>query len=261
MSEFALEADRLCKSYGALLVSDNVSLRLRKGARHALIGPNGAGKTTLVGLLSGVIRPDSGHVHIIGKDMTRDSAAKRTRRGLIRSFQVTNLFPDMTVVENLYLAVSHQRRIGLDLFRPAGKRTDVLMRVEQIIDKVRLRDKASHKLSELAYGQQRLVELAIALALEPRILLLDEPAAGIPSSDIGLLLTVIEDLDPDITILMIEHDMQLVRRFATEATVLVRGKVLISGSLSDVMSSEDVHRVYLGRPKPASGSDKEPAYA
>lgn len=247
MSEYTLEARGLHKSFGALAVTDNVDLRLKKGARHALIGPNGAGKTTLVGLLSGVIRPSAGQVFLAGRDVTRARPALRTRLGMVRTFQLTNLFAEMTVIENLYLAVGQRYAIGFDLLHPAGRRGTVLDEVQALIVRMGMADYAQRKVSELAYGHQRLVEIAMALALEPRVLLLDEPAAGIPTSELAVLIDVIEQLDPAISVLIIEHDMELVRRVAREATVLVAGKVLLEGAIGAVMASDEVHRVYLGR--------------
>ena len=246
MSGYALEARALHKSFGMLVVTDGVDLKLKRGARHALIGPNGAGKTTLVGLLSGVLQPSSGQVLLNGQDVTALAPARRTRLGLVRTFQVTNLFPDMTVLENIYLAVSQHRGFGINLFKAAGRRRDVIDEAEALIARVKLTAQATRPVSELAYGQQRLIEVAIALALEPKVLLLDEPAAGIPTSELDLLLSAIDELDPDMTVLIIEHDMDLVRRIAREATVLVQGRVLIEGPIAEVMASEEVHRVYLG---------------
>ena len=259
--EYTLEARGLNKSFGALVVTDNVDLKLQKGARHALIGPNGAGKTTLVGLLSGVLRPTSGSVFLNGRDVTGLPPARRTRLGMVRTFQVTNLFPEMTVLENVFLAVSQNRQLGYSLFKPAGLELKAIEEAVALIERVKLSDHLTRQVSELAYGQQRLIEVAIALALEPKVLLLDEPAAGIPTSELELLLTVIEDLDPDMTVLIIEHDMELVRRFAREATVLVRGKVLVSGSIGDVMESEEVHRVYLGSAAKPKAKTREVAGA
>jgi branched-chain amino acid transport system ATP-binding protein len=247
MNEYTLEARGLRKSFGALSVTDDVHLKLKKGARHALIGPNGAGKTTLVGLLSGVIRPSSGQVFLAGRDVTRAQPAVRTRMGMVRTFQLTNLFSEMTVIENLYLAVGQKHPIGFDMFWPAGRRKGVLDEVGVLIDRMGLGKWAQKKVSELAYGHQRLVEIAMALALEPRVLLLDEPAAGIPTAELAVLVDVIEELDPEITVLIIEHDMELVRRVAREATVLVAGRVLLEGPIGAVMASDEVHRVYLGR--------------
>ncbi|MEQ8346510.1 MAG: ABC transporter ATP-binding protein [Sneathiellaceae bacterium] len=241
-----LQALRLNKHFGALQVTRDVDLSLERGARRALIGPNGAGKTTLVGLLSGVIRPSSGRILIDGRDVTDMSPARRTRMGLVRTFQISNLFQDMTVLENVYLAVSQERRRGLDLFRPAGRDHGSLDRAGELIRKVRLGPHADRLVAELAYGQQRLIEVAIALALRPRILLLDEPAAGIPTGELDLLLSVIDELDPDMAVLVIEHDMALVRRVARDVTVLVHGAVLTSGPTAEVLVSAEVRRVYLG---------------
>jgi branched-chain amino acid transport system ATP-binding protein len=247
MIEYTLEARGLRKSFGALAVTDDVHLKLKKGARHALIGPNGAGKTTLVGLLSGVIRPNAGQILLAGQDITRAQPAVRTRLGLVRTFQLTNLFAEMTVTENLYLAVGQRHSIGFDMLRAAGRRENVLDEVQALLDRIGMGDYAQRKVSELAYGHQRLVEIAMALALEPRVLLLDEPAAGIPTAELAVLIDVIEQLDPAITVLIIEHDMELVRRVAHEATVLVAGRVLLEGAIGAVMASDEVHRVYLGR--------------
>lgn len=257
----ALEARGLCKSFGALEVTKNVTLTLPRGARHALIGPNGAGKTTLVGQLSGVIQPSAGKVLIEGEDVTRLSPARRTRRGLVRTFQISNLFTDMTVIENIYLAVSQNRGLGTNLFRAAGRDSASLDRAMDLIRRVRLEAHADRLVSELAYGQQRLIEIAIALALEPKILLLDEPAAGIPTGELGLLFSVIEELDPELSLLVIEHDMELVRRVARDVTVLVHGAVLTSGPMAEVMSSSEVRRVYLGGADPDEAAADEVRHA
>ena len=246
MSELALETKGLVKRYGALCVANDVSMRLDKGARHALIGPNGAGKSTLVGLLSGTIRSNAGSVVLFGEDVTSFKPARRTKRGLVRTFQISSLFANLTVIENIYLAVSEQRGESFDIWRPAGRRREILETIEALLDEFGLKPQANRQMCELAYGQQRLVEMAIALALKPKVLLLDEPAAGIPSGETRLLMEAIERLPQDIAVLMIEHDMELVRRFAKEATVLVQGAVLMSGSVASVMASEEVRKVYLG---------------
>jgi branched-chain amino acid transport system ATP-binding protein len=224
-----------------------VSLRLPEGARHALIGPNGAGKTTLVSLLSGVVRPDSGRILLAGRDVTNADAALRVRQGLVRTFQINNLFRGLTVLENVFLAISEHAGASRAYWRPAGKHRDLLQRAEAVIERLDLAGDRHRKISEIAYGQQRLVEIAIALSLEPKVLLLDEPAAGIPGAELGRLLDVIERLPPALSILMIEHDMHVVRRFATEVTVLVAGTILMSGSPQEVMASDEVHTVYLGQ--------------
>ncbi|HKS17761.1 MAG TPA: ABC transporter ATP-binding protein [Bradyrhizobium sp.] len=246
MTGWALQTIGLAKRFGALVVSNDVSIALRPGARHALIGPNGAGKSTLVGLLSGTLRANDGRIILLGEDITDLAPAARTRRGLARTFQINSLFVNLTVIENLYLAITEQRRASFDFLRPAGRRRDILDAAEEMLEEFRLAPDANRKVAELAYGQQRLVEMAIALALRPKVLLLDEPAAGIPSGETRLLMEAIERLPDHMTILMIEHDMELVRRFAREVTVLVHGSVLLSGPLDEVMRSDEVRRVYLG---------------
>jgi len=243
---YALEAIGLCKSFGGLSVTRNVSLSLAPGARHALIGPNGAGKSTLIGLLSGVLRPDGGTVRLYGQDVTRDNLAQRVKRGLVRTFQVSSLFSGLTALENVYLAVSECAMRSWRPWAPAKADKAVLERAEAILCAVGLQDVQRRTISELAYGEQRLVEIAIALALKPKVLLLDEPGAGIPASQSDVLLHALDRLPSDIAILLIEHDMQLVRRFASDVTVLVEGSVLTTGNPCEVMQSSEVRTVYLG---------------
>jgi branched-chain amino acid transport system ATP-binding protein len=242
----SLLATGLCKRYGALQATDNVDLALRPGARTALIGPNGAGKTTLVQLLSGMVRADSGRLFVLGEDLTSASAATRARRGLIRTFQITSLFSKLTVLENLYIVLAQRSGHAFDFWRPAAKQRDILERAEALIEKLHLAEDAHRTVSEIAYGRQRLVEVAIALALEPKVLLLDEPAAGIPTSELDLLLDAVAELPQEISVLMIEHDMEMVRRFASEVVVLVQGRVLTVGTPNEVMADPEVQRVYLG---------------
>jgi branched-chain amino acid transport system ATP-binding protein len=247
MTSLALQARGLRKAYGALIVTNDVDLSLASGCRHALIGPNGAGKTTLVGLLSGALQPDSGHIALAGEDITGMGAHRRVKRGLVRTFQVSSLFPSFSVAENVYLAISEHAGVTSNLFKVAGRQRALLERVATLVERMGLQDDAHRQVSTIAYGKQRLLELAIALALEPKVLLLDEPAAGIPAAEAGLVLGAIESLPADIAVLMIEHDMQMVRRFASEVSVLVNGRILMSGKPQDVMSSDEVRAVYLGR--------------
>lgn len=247
MTPLALETVDLCKTFGALKVVDHVNLCLPQGARHALVGPNGAGKTTLIQLLSGVMRPDGGRILLAGINISGSSQQHRVKQGLVRTFQVTNLFRGLTVLENVFLAVSEQEGSSHQMIVAAGKRRNVIERAEAIIEQLGLSPDRHRRISEIAYGQQRLVEIAVALSLDPKVLLLDEPAAGIPSKEVSLLLDAVERLPADIAILMIEHDMHVVRRFATEVGVLVSGKILMSGPPEQVMSSEEVRTVYLGQ--------------
>jgi ABC-type branched-subunit amino acid transport system ATPase component len=243
----ALEAAGLGKSFDGLVVASDIDLRPPVGARHALIGPNGAGKTTLVGILSGVLAPDRGRILLMGRDITSEPPARRVPLGLARTFQVNNLFRDMTVLENVFLAVSERLGASRSMLRPARRRRDVLETAEQVILRVGLADSLQRRVAELSYGRQRLVELAIALSLEPKVLLLDEPMAGVPTAEAAWLFEALNALPPEIAILMIEHDMHIVRRFASEVTVLVGGRILMSGSPQEVMASPDVHAVYLGQ--------------
>ena len=252
MSGAALEAEGLCKAFGGLAVTRDVSLVLPRGARHALIGPNGAGKSTLVGLLSGVLSLDAGRVRVSGRDLTHASPAQRVRGGLVRSFQVSSLFAGLTALENTFLAVSAQARASYRVWRPARRERGLIERARAVLDDLGLACVADRRADELAYGQQRLLDIAVALASDPKVLLLDEPTAGIPSAETGLILDALERLPADIAILLIEHDMQVVRRFASAVTVLVEGSVLLTGAPGAVMEADEVRAVYLG----TSGRDR-----
>jgi branched-chain amino acid transport system ATP-binding protein len=242
----ALEIRSLNKSFGALAVTRDVSLSLGRGARQALIGPNGAGKTTLVNLITGVLRPSSGHILLEGQDITRLPQAARTRRGIARTFQINQLFRGLTVLENVYLAIAERDGACNHLWRPAGAERTVIDEALVHLDSLRLADDALKLVRELPYGRLRLVEIAIALALRPKVLLLDEPAAGVPSSESHLILDVIAGLDPDIAILIIEHDMDVVFRVAKRITVMVQGAVLTDGTPAEIVADERVRAVYLG---------------
>jgi branched-chain amino acid transport system ATP-binding protein len=246
VSPTALEIQGLQKSFGALQVTRDVNLTLERGARHALIGPNGAGKTTLVNLITGVLRPSTGKVLLNGEDITALSQARRSRRGIARTFQINQLFRGLTVLENLYLAIGERTRACNRLWRPAGAERAVIEEALEHLESLKLADDALKLVRELPYGRQRLVEIAIALAQRPRVLLLDEPAAGVPSSESHLILDVVGALDPDIAILIIEHDMDVVFRFAKQITVLVAGAVLTQGAPQAIIADERVRAVYLG---------------
>jgi branched-chain amino acid transport system ATP-binding protein len=246
VSQDVLRVENLSKSFGALRAANGIALSLERGARRGLIGPNGAGKTTLVGLLSGVLRPTSGRIELNGTDITHASPRRRVKRGLVRSFQISNLFKPFTVLENLYLALSEHLGAAGNMWQAAGKRSEVIERAMTILQQLRIEDDAHQRVDALPYGKQRLVELALALCLEPEVLLLDEPAAGIPSNETAIVIEALERLPVDIAILVIEHDMYVVRRFARDVTVLVEGTVLMTGTCDDVMSSDEVHAVYLG---------------
>jgi ABC-type branched-subunit amino acid transport system ATPase component len=243
----ALEVQGFNKAFGALPVTRDVSLTLERGTRRALIGPNGAGKTTLVNLITGVLKPSSGSVLLNGEDITGLSQADRARRGLARTFQINQLFRGLTVLENLGLAIGERDGHSNNMWRPIGTNRAVLDEALDHLESLRLVDDALKLVRELPYGRQRLVEIAIALAQKPRVLLLDEPAAGVPSSESHLILDVVASLDPDIAILIIEHDMDVVFRFARQITVMVQGAVLMEGTPNEIMNNEQVRAVYLGQ--------------
>ena len=246
MNSAMLETRGLCKSFGALEVARDVNFRLERGARHALIGPNGAGKTTFINLLTGVLPPSSGSVLLEGEDVTSLAQARRVKRGIARTFQINQLFRGLSVQENVCIAVSERLGVGGAMLRAAGRRADVLDEAARLIDMLKLGEDAGRRIGELPYGRQRLVEIAIALGLQPRVLLLDEPAAGIPSAESHILLDAIATLPKDIAVLIIEHDMDLVFRFAERITVLVGGAVFAEGTPAEIAANREVRSVYLG---------------
>jgi ABC-type branched-subunit amino acid transport system ATPase component len=242
----ALEVKGLNRAFGALPVARDIDLVLERGARRALIGPNGAGKTTLVNLITGVLKPSSGTVLLNGEDITATSQAERARRGLARTFQINQLFRGLTVLENLCMTIGERDGNCNNLWRPAGAKSVVIDEALDHLDSLRLTDDALKLVRELPYGRQRLVEIAIALAQKPRVLLLDEPAAGVPSSESHLILDVVAALDPEIAILIIEHDMDVVFRFASRIIVMVAGRILMEGTPAEIASDARVREVYLG---------------
>ena len=242
----ALDVRGLNRSFGALHVTRDVDLTLEKGARHALIGPNGAGKTTLVNLITGVLKPSAGQVLLNGEDITSWPQAQRARRGLARTFQINQLFRGLTVLENLCMTIGERDGNCNNMWRSAGAKRAVIDEALDHLAALRMVDDALKLVRELPYGRQRLVEIAMALAQRPRVLLLDEPAAGVPSSETHLILDVVASLDPDIAVLIIEHDMDVVFRFAREITVLVQGAVFIKGAPEAIRTDERVREVYLG---------------
>jgi ABC-type branched-subunit amino acid transport system ATPase component len=242
-----LETRDLCRNFGALVAARHIDFRLEAGARHALIGPNGAGKTTFVNLLTGVIPPTSGEVRLKGRDITAVAQAERVKLGIARTFQINRLFRRLSVLDNVAIAVAERLGAAPSMFRPAGRRRDVLEESMRLLETLRLTGDAGHRVAELPYGRQRLVELAIALGLKPDVLLLDEPAAGVPSAESHIILDAIESLPTQIGVLIIDHDMDLVFRFAREITVLVSGGVFATGSPREIAADPDVRAVYLGQ--------------
>ncbi len=246
MSARGLETHKLRKNFGALVVANDIDFRLEPGARHALIGPNGAGKTSFVNLVTGVLGASAGRILLDGDDITHLSPAARAKRGLVRTFQISALFRRLTLLENVTLAISEREGIADDLVRPAGHYRAVIEEAYGLLESLGLADEALRPVNELAYGRQRLTDIAVSLGLQPKVLLLDEPAAGVPSSETGAIIAMIERLPTDIALLIIEHDMDLVFRLANRITVLVQGSVLVEGPPAEIAADARVRQVYLG---------------
>jgi branched-chain amino acid transport system ATP-binding protein len=243
---YSLETRKLCKSFGALVVAHNIDFRLAPGDRHALIGPNGAGKTTFVNMLMGALPASSGAIFLGGDEVTRVPQSARVRRGLGRTFQVTTLFRNLPVLDNVALGIAERTGVARRMWRSASSYREITEEARSLLAALGLADDAAVRVADLPYGKQRLVEIAIALGLKPKVLLLDEPAAGVPSSESERILQTLENLPSDIAILIIEHDMDLVFRFARRITVLVQGAVLVEGTPEEIARDKRVHQVYLG---------------
>ena len=242
----ALLTRNLVRRFGGLVATNDVSITLERGARHALIGPNGAGKTTLINLLTGVLKPTSGTILLDGANITETSRARRVELGLVRTFQINQLFPGFTPLQSVGLAVS--RRLGLDrhMLRTIGSDRRVVEESVAVLERFDLIDVMNRQTGSLPYGKQRLLEIAVAIACEPRVLLLDEPAAGVPEGERGEIMDGLVALPEDVTVLLIEHDMDLVFRFAARISVLVQGALLLEGSAAEVAADPRVREVYLG---------------
>ena len=245
-AEVVLSCQGLVKRFGGITATDNVSLNLHKGARHALIGPNGAGKTTLINLLTGVLEPTSGSIALDGRDISRLAPHQRVRRGMVRTFQINQLFNSMTPLETLATVVSQQQGLGGQMWRRLGASAAVTRRSLALLDQFHLTEVMDQPTEQLAYGKRRLLEIAIALACEPRVLLLDEPVAGVPAGEREELLQTVAALPVDVSVLLIEHDMDLVFSFANRMTVMVNGAVLTEGDPQQIANDPQVKAVYLG---------------
>jgi len=242
----ALQTVALQKQFGALAVTRELSLEIEAGARHALIGPNGAGKTTVINLLTGVLKPNAGRILLEGTDITDLPVHRRVRRGLSRTFQINQLYADLTPLETIGLAVSERLGHGGDWWRGIGTRADVNAEIEENLARFHLLDVMNERTATLPYGKQRLLEIAVAIATRPRVLLLDEPAAGVPESERHDILAAVASLPRDVTVLLIEHDMDLVFSFADRISVLVAGSMLVEGPPDVVAGDPRVKAVYLG---------------
>ena len=246
MTAFALATQHLVKKFGGFVATDDVTLSVAAGSRHALIGPNGAGKTTLINLLTGFLEPTSGRVILGDEDVTSLPQHARVKRGLARTFQINRLFADMTVLQSVMLAVCERRGLGARFFNPVASHTGALDESAELLVRLRLADVANERTRNLAYGKQRLIEIALALAERPRVLLLDEPAAGVPTRESRELFETISQLPRDVTIVLIEHDMDLVFRFADRISVLVSGALLTEDVPEAIAKDRRVKQLYLG---------------
>jgi branched-chain amino acid transport system ATP-binding protein len=241
-----LEAINLEKRFGGIIATDNVCLKVEKGARLALIGPNGAGKTTLVNLLTGVLRPTSGKIFLEGRDISGLEPYERVHLGMARTFQINQLFGDLTPVETIGLAVCERMGRGADWWRLLGTEKTLVGRIAELIEQFHLADVMKDRTVALPYGKQRLLEIALAIACRPRVLLLDEPAAGVPEDERHDILAAVAALPKDVTVLLIEHDMDLVFSFADRIAVLVNGALFADGPPSEIANNPRVKSVYLG---------------
>jgi branched-chain amino acid transport system ATP-binding protein len=246
MSDNTLRTEGLSKQWGGFKANTDVSLNFEPGARHALIGPNGAGKTTFINLLTGGFPPTSGKVFLGGQDITKLAQHERVKLGMTRTFQINTLFAGMTVLESVVLAICERRGLQKVWWKTVAKHDEVIEEAMALLATLKLTNEANSITRSMAYGKQRLVEIALALATKPKILLLDEPAAGIPSAESKELFEVIAALPRDVTVVFIEHDMGLVFRFADRITVLVGGKVLTEGTPAEIAADPRVKEVYLG---------------
>jgi len=242
----ALRTEGLGKAFGDFRAVHDMTLSFETGARHALIGPNGAGKTTLINLLTGALRPTAGNIFPEGEAITGLPQHARVKRGMTRTFQINTLFPGLCVLDSVVLAICERKGIGRTWHKTVASHHAEIDEAMALLTSLRLQDDAHTITRNLAYGRQRLVEIALALATRPRILLLDEPAAGVPTGESTELFSVIADLPRDVTILFIEHDMGLVFKFADRITVMVGGQKLVEGTPAEIAADPRVKEVYLG---------------
>ncbi len=246
VSPLALSTRGLNKSFGSLVVASNVELRLPQGERYALIGPNGAGKTTLINLITGMLEPGTGQIFLGEEEITALKPEDRVKRGLVRTFQINTLFPHLNALEAVTLAVCERRGYAGTWWQKLPAYADAIEEAYAILMSLRLAASCYRPTHELAYGQQRLLEIALALATKPKVLLLDEPAAGVPQGESAELFSVIANLSKDIAVLFIEHDMNVVFRFANRIIVMVGGRILVEGTPKEIAADARVREVYLG---------------
>ncbi len=247
--EIALATRGLHKSFGSLVVARDIEINLPAGARYALIGPNGAGKTTLINLMTGMLAPNAGQIFLGEEDITALDPQARVRKGLARTFQINTLFPGLNALEAVTLAVCERRGVASEFWRNIATQRESIDEAHDILTRLRLGEDCYRPTRELPYGRQRLLEIALALATKPKVLLLDEPAAGVPHEESGEIFEVVASLSNDLTLLFIEHDMHVVFRFASHIIVLVGGAIYTEGSPAEISADPGVREVYLGKRK------------
>lgn len=243
---FALETRNLGKRFGGFVATNDVSLQVKPGARHALIGPNGAGKTTLINLLTGALSIDTGQIFLEGEEITGIAAHKRVAKGLARTFQINQLFQDFTPLDSMMLAIGERKGHGKLIWRALSRDRQVAEEAAAVLERFRLADVMDRPTSLLPYGKQRLLEIALAIALQPRVLLLDEPAAGVPEEERHEVLSIVRALPQDVTVVLIEHDMDLVFSFADRISVLAAGAIFAEGTVAEISKDPRVKAIYLG---------------
>jgi len=246
MSAALLDVRGLNKSFGGIRATDNVDLTVRHGETHALIGPNGAGKTTLIAQLAGMVRPDSGHIRFAGRDITNLAPHARARLGMARSFQITSIFADMSVLDNTLLAVQAHAGHSYRFWRPVRGEARLTRPAMAALEQIGLAGKAAHGAGELSHGEHRQLEIAMALAGKSKLLLLDEPMAGMGAEESARMIDILKRLKAYKSMLLIEHDMDVVFALADRITVMVNGKTIASGAPEDIRADENVRRAYLG---------------
>lgn len=241
-----LSTTDLTKRFGGLVAVDHVNLTIKEGLITSIIGPNGAGKTTLFNLLTGLLRPDLGKIYLNGKDITSLPTHKLTKEGMARSFQVLNIFPEMTLLENVSISAQAQKGHGFEMFSSAERFTDVEDFSKKVIEQMDLTGKEEIPADDLAYGDKRILEIAIALASNPRLLLLDEPTSGLAAKETARITDLIKELCETITVVVIEHDMNLVLSISDEIAVLHQGKIIAQGNPESIRRNNQVQEAYLG---------------
>lgn len=242
----ALETIGLEKRFGGIVPTNDVNLKVREGARHALIGPNGAGKTTLINLLTGVLKPSKGRVKLGNNDITNLSPHRRVSLGMARTFQINQLFAELSPLEAITLVIGERENLGTSFWRAFGSDSKIVKEAIAIAKQFGLADVLHERTSSLPYGKQRQLEIALAIAAKPRVLLLDEPAAGVPEAERHEILETVAALPKDVTVLLIEHDMDIVFGFADRISVLVDGKLFVEGEPKEIENDPRVRAVYLG---------------